>query len=103
MLHLFIRVKNGENLIHGFRDTCSSVEKVRLVVCHAQRRVQNYDIVNNMAAHSILFIRPLICVNIYVFMNLNTFNNYVIESNVTISRKVNELRTLNLEVLYHSC
>ena len=37
----------------GFKDTCSSVEKVRLAVRHPQPRVHNYDVVNNMAANSI--------------------------------------------------
>ena len=54
--------------LRRFRDTCPSVKKVRLAVRHAQRRVHTNDVVNNMAAHSILFmhhlyVRPLICLN----------------------------------------
>ena len=60
--------------IRVFRDTCSSVEKVRFAVRHPQRRVHNYDVINNMAAHSILFMhhlytRALICVKSIAYTN----------------------------------
>mgnify|MGYP000420424499 CR=1 FL=1 len=62
------------DFIRGFQNNCSSVEKFRLEVRHAQRRVQNYDAVNTMAAHSILFMdhlyfRPLICVKSIAYTN----------------------------------
>ena len=58
---------------------------------HAQRRVQNYDVVTNMATHSILFmhhlyVRSLICVKPLILIECDN--------------EQQELITLTLDIVY---
>ena len=91
--------------IRGFRDTCSSVEKVRLAVRHPQRRVHAYDAVYNMTAHSILFItytfaRLNICVKSILWLKETSREVNRAEPGIHVS---NSLLTVKLKFMLQKC
>ena len=80
MLAQCLCVWPSECSIRGFRDTCSSVEKVRLAVRHPQRRVQSYDVVNKYCCTlDIVYASPIHHHNFFIFAYLigfQPFNKY---------------------------